>query len=164
MPRPSNQSLALCSYWNICTSWFQFFVSYVMYYRKLWLGAVVFTKVHGHEKSQSQQILRVLGNLQRLLRLEKRLPGTFLLDLMSHKRQNKALPVSPIYLDSIERLQVPLLNRGVVPGGAEGAMAHPDFCRSVNPISTRGDRLCPPNYYWHTRIFRPSDGPDLALF
>ena len=40
------------------------------------------------------------------------------------------------------------------------AMAHPDFARSVNPISTRGgDRLCPPNYYWHTRIFRPSDGP-----
>ena len=70
------------------------------------MGAVAFTKVHAHEKSQSQQILRVLGNLQRLLRLEKRLPGTFLLDLMSHKRQNKALPVSPIYLDSIERLQV----------------------------------------------------------
>ena len=23
-----------------------------------------------------------------------------------------------------------------------------------------GDRLCPPNYYWHTRIFRPSDGPE----
>ena len=22
-----------------------------------------------------------------------------------------------------------------------------------------GDRLCPPDYYWHTRIFRPSDGP-----
>ena len=38
-------------------------------------------------------------------------------------------------------------------------MAHPDFGRSVNPISTRGDRLCPPNYYWHTGIFRPSDGP-----
>ena len=31
--------------------------------------------------------------------------------------------------------------RGVVPGGAA-----PDFGRSVNPISTRGDRLCPPNY------------------
>ena len=28
--------------------------------------------------------------------------------------------------------------RGVVPGGAGGAMAHPDFGRSVNPISTRG--------------------------
>ena len=28
--------------------------------------------------------------------------------------------------------------RGVVPGGAMGAMAHPDFGRSVNPISTRG--------------------------
>ena len=30
-----------------------------------------------------------------------------------------------------------LLFRGVVPGGAGGAMAHPDFGRSVNPISTR---------------------------
>jgi hypothetical protein len=38
-------------------------------------------------------------------------------------------------------------------------MAQPDFDRSVNPISTRGDRLCPPNYYWH--IFRPSDGPEI---
>ena len=27
--------------------------------------------------------------------------------------------------------------RGVIPGGAGGAMAHPDFGRSVNPISTR---------------------------
>ena len=38
---------------------------------------------------------------------------------------------------------------------------------SYNPISTRGNRLCPPNYYWHTRIFRPSDSPgwiyDIAL-
>ena len=33
--------------------------------------------------------------------------------------------------------------RPVVPGCA---MAHPNFGRSVNPISTRGDRLCPPNY------------------
>ena len=51
--------------------------------------------------------------------------------------------------------------RGVVPGCAGCAMAHPEFGRSVNPISTRGDRLCPPNYYWHPRIFRPSDGPAL---
>ena len=29
-------------------------------------------------------------------------------------------------------------NRGVVPGGAGGAMALPDFGRSVNPISTKG--------------------------
>ena len=49
--------------------------------------------------------------------------------------------------------------RPVVPGCAGCAMAHPDFGRSVNPISTSGDRLCPTNYYWHTRIFRPSDGP-----
>ena len=33
------------------------------------------------------------------------------------------------------------------------------FGRSVNPILTRRGRLCPPNYYWHPRIFRPSYGP-----
>ena len=54
--------------------------------------------------------------------------------------------------------------RPVVPGCAGCAMADPDFGRSVNPISTRGDRLCPPNYYWHTRIFRPSDGPAGAKY
>ena len=43
-------------------------------------------------------------------------------------------------------------------------MAHTDFGRSVNPISTRGNKLCPPNYYWHTRIFRPSDGPVSSAF
>ena len=52
-----------------------------------------------------------------------------------------------------------VLYRPVVPGCARCAMAHPDFGRSVNLISTMGDRLCPPNYYWHTQIFRPSDGP-----
>ena len=52
--------------------------------------------------------------------------------------------------------------RSVVPGGAGGAMASPDFGRSVNPISTSaGGRLCPPNYYWYPRIFRYSDGPDI---
>ena len=54
------------------------------------------------------------------------------------------------------------IHRPVVPGCAGCAMAHPNFGRSVNPISTRADRLCPPNYYWHTRIFRPSDGPALS--
>ena len=49
--------------------------------------------------------------------------------------------------------------RPVVPGCAGCAMAHPDFSRSINPISTWGDRLCPPNYYWHTRMFRPFNGP-----
>ena len=52
-----------------------------------------------------------------------------------------------------------LQSRGVVPGGAGGATALPDFSRSVNPISTRRGRLCPPHYYWHPRIFRPSYGP-----
>ena len=52
------------------------------------------------------------------------------------------------------------MTRPVVPGCAGCAMAHPNFGRSVKPISTRGDRLCPPTYYWHTRVFRPSDGPE----
>ena len=52
--------------------------------------------------------------------------------------------------------------RPVVPGCAGCAMAHPDFGGSIDPISTRGDSLCPPNYYWHTQIFRPSDGPGMS--
>ena len=54
--------------------------------------------------------------------------------------------------------------RPVIPGCARRVMAHPDFGRSVNPISTRRDRLFPPSYYWHTQIFRPSDGPERYLF
>ena len=55
-----------------------------------------------------------------------------------------------------------IASRPVVPGCAGCAMAHPIFRRSVNPISTRGDRLWPPNYYWHIQIFRPSDGPGIS--
>ena len=33
----------------------------------------------------------------------------------------------------------------------------PDFGRSINPFSTKGDRLCPPN---NTGTPRPSEGPD----
>ena len=41
--------------------------------------------------------------------------------------------------------------------GARGALV---FSRTVNPyISSRGDRLCPPQYYEPPRIFRPCDGP-----
>ena len=38
-------------------------------------------------------------------------------------------------------------NTGVssLDGGAGGALAPPDFFRTVNPISTRRDRSCPPN-------------------
>ena len=41
--------------------------------------------------------------------------------------------------------EIKCILRGVVPGGAGGAMSPPDFDRSVNPISTKGGRLCPPN-------------------
>ena len=37
------------------------------------------------------------------------------------------------------------ISRPVVPWGAGGAMALPEFGRSVNLISTKGGRLCPPN-------------------
>ena len=36
-------------------------------------------------------------------------------------------------------------DRPVVSGGTGGPMTPPDFGRSFNPISTNGDRLCPPN-------------------
>ena len=62
---------------------------------------------------------------------------------------------SSLALITLENI-ITLCFRGVIPGDA---MAHPDFGRSVNPISTRGYKLCPPNYYWHPRIFRPSEGP-----
>ena len=50
-----------------------------------------------------------------------------------------ALPASPVPKD----LHQPY--RPVIHGGAGGAMAPPDFGRSVNPISTKGGRLCPLN-------------------
>ena len=50
--------------------------------------------------------------------------------------------------------------RGVVPGDARGAMALPDFGRSVNPISIKGGRLCLPN---NTGISGFSDLP-IALY
>ena len=36
--------------------------------------------------------------------------------------------------------------RAVVSGGAEGVLAPPEFRNTVNPISTREGRLCPPHY------------------
>ena len=45
------------------------------------------------------------------------------------------------------RLKKPRLHsRAVVSGGAGGALASPEFGSSVNPIPTRGGRLCPPHY------------------
>ena len=46
-----------------------------------------------------------------------------------------------------------LRHRGVARGGgAEGARAPPEFGRSVNPILTRGGRLCPSHYCQRPRI------------
>ena len=39
----------------------------------------------------------------------------------------------------------PIVFRPVVPEGAGDVMVSPVFGRSVNPVSTKGDRLCPPN-------------------
>ena len=45
-----------------------------------------------------------------------------------------------------------IIIRGVARGGAEGARAPPGFGRSVNPIQTRGGRLCPSHYCQPPRI------------
>ena len=50
-----------------------------------------------------------------------------------------------------------VFDRGVALGGTGVAMA-PPFWQISSPYLKQGDRLCPPNYYWHPRIFRPSDG------
>ena len=70
------------------------------------------------------------------------------------------------YRDSNDEVQISEFSpsRPVVPGGARGAMAPPDFGRPVNPISTRRERLYPSYYYWHPQIFRPSYGPVIANF
>ena len=49
--------------------------------------------------------------------------------------------------------------RPVGAGSAGDARAPPDFGIWDNLISNRGGSLCPPHYYWHPRIFRPSYGP-----
>ena len=45
---------------------------------------------------------------------------------------------------------------------ARGAIAHPNFGRSVNPISARGGQVMPTTFLPapRPRIFRPSYGPD----
>ena len=53
----------------------------------------------------------------------------------------------------------------VVPWGAGNALGHPwhpQILADQLTLSQPGDRLCPPNYYWHTRIFRPLDVPALT--
>ena len=37
--------------------------------------------------------------------------------------------------------------------GGRGARAPPSFGISVNPIRTKGGRLCPPYYYWPPHLF-----------
>ena len=49
--------------------------------------------------------------------------------------------------------------------GGQGGRAPPppDFGRLVNPISTRGGRLCPPHFYLPPQIFRPSAIPVMYI-
>ena len=46
-------------------------------------------------------------------------------------------------IGEVRIIRMTLLTRGVVPGGAGCAMAHPYFVRSVNPFSTRGGQIMP---------------------
>ena len=57
-------------------------------------------------------------------------------DLKSSKNERNSLLILSFFS---------LANRGVVPGGAGGSMAPLNFGRSVNPLSIKRGRLCPPN-------------------
>ena len=60
-------------------------------------------------------------------------------------------------------LFLPTPSRGVVPGGAWGAMAHPDFGRSVNPISTGGRDYAHIPYSREQKHVSISDTPMLLI-
>ena len=51
-------------------------------------------------------------------------------------------PIKQKWTPNVFHLSASLDYRAVIPGGAGGTMAPTDFGRSVNPILTRGDRLC----------------------
>ena len=54
-----------------------------------------------------------------------------------------------------------LYHAGLSPG-VLGVPWYPQILADlVNPIWTRRGRLCPPHYYWHPRIFRPSYSPGI---
>ena len=63
------------------------------------------------------------------------------------------------FLRSTQICYVKLWCRVVVPGGAEDAMAKPDFGRSVNPISTRGTDYAHLITTVNPGFFRASDDP-----
>ena len=52
--------------------------------------------------------------------------------------------------------------RAVASGGAWGLNSPPSpvFGQTVKPTSSRGGRLCLPQYYEPFQIFRPCDGPE----
>ena len=50
-------------------------------------------------------------------------------------------------MKSLKLASISVYYRPVFPGGAEGAMASPDFGISVNPISTRGGEIMPTKSY-----------------
>ena len=56
-----------------------------------------------------------------------------------------------------ENLRTSLIFRAVFSEGTGSALAPPEFGTSVNPIPTRGGRLCPPHYCWHPRIQKSND-------
>ena len=60
---------------------------------------------------------------------------------------------------NVETSKITIPSRPVVPGGAGGAMAPPDFGRSVDPISIKGGRLCHTHFCSPLQIFRPSAIP-----
>ena len=65
----------------------------------------------------------------------------------------------------VEKFIVSFIVDTKVPGlsslGVPGLPLHPQILADQLTLSQPGGTLCPPNYYWHLRIFRPSDGPSV---
>ena len=66
-----------------------------------------------------------------------------------------AVATIPVWMShNLEVCKLKVWNRAVVSGGA---LAPPEFESPVNPIPTRGGRLCFPHYCEHPRIPKPND-------
>ena len=65
------------------------------------------------------------------------------------------------YKKSINSMQAAGLSQEGYWGELSQPPSPPVLGRTINPISTQGGRLCPPQYYKPPQIFRPCDGPAL---
>ena len=54
--------------------------------------------------------------------------------------------IKPAHNETLASMVLKFIYSAAASGWAGWALAHPEFGSSVNPITTRGGRLCPPHY------------------